>query len=98
MSTHNRCLRAKIRKMNTQFDYIKVPCKGGYITRTCYHDCITLTSPCNVEPLTPHFYIINLGYTGVYIFSYFCNIDCGYSSTHDLSFEQNIRKLSQFLL
>ena len=33
---------------------------------------ITKTSPCNEDPLTPHFYIVKLGFTGVYIFSYFC--------------------------
>ena len=42
MSNHNLCFRAKIRK-NTypctpQFHYIKVGCKGVFITRTCYHD------------------------------------------------------------
>ena len=26
-----------------------------------------ITSPCNVYPLTPHFYIVKLGFTGVYI-------------------------------
>ena len=38
-------------------------------------------SPWNKYPLTPHFYIVKLGFTGVYIFSYFLlqNIDCGYS-------------------
>ena len=42
---------------------------------------ITKTSPCNEDPLTPHFYIVKQGFTGVYIFSYlfFQNIDCGYS-------------------
>ena len=35
-----------------------------YITKTC---------PCNEHPLTPHFYIVKLGFTGVYIFSYFCS-------------------------
>ena len=30
-----------------------------------------LTFPCNLDPLTPHFYIVKLGFTGVYIFSYF---------------------------
>ena len=29
---------------------------------------ITKTSPCNEDPLTPHFYIVKLGFTGVYIF------------------------------
>ena len=30
---------------------------------------IMLTCQCNVDPLTPHFYIVKLGFTGVYIFS-----------------------------
>ena len=34
---------------------------------------ITKISPCNEDPLTPHFYIVKLGFTGVYIFSYFCS-------------------------
>ena len=34
---------------------------------------ITKTSPCNEHPLTFHFYIVKLGFTGVYIFSYFCS-------------------------
>ena len=29
---------------------------------------ITKTCPCNEDPLTPHFYIVKLGCTGVYIF------------------------------
>ena len=27
-----------------------------------------ITCPCNVHPLTPHFYMVKLGFTGVYIF------------------------------
>ena len=46
----------------------------GNITKTCQY---------NFEPLKPHFYIVKLGFIGVYIhyFSYFFlkNIDCGYS-------------------
>ena len=42
MSTHNLCFRAKIRKnvypCTPQFYYIKVGCKGSFITRTCLHD------------------------------------------------------------
>ena len=34
---------------------------------------IMITCPCNVYPLTSHFYIVKLGFTGVYIFSYFCS-------------------------
>ena len=42
---------------------------------------ITKTSPCNEDPLTPHFYIGKPGFTGLYIFFLFLlqNIDCGYS-------------------
>ena len=32
---------------------------------------IMQTCPCNVHPLTPHFYIVKLGFTGVYIFLIF---------------------------
>ena len=37
--------------------------------------------PCNVYLLKPHFYIVKLGYAGVYLFFLFLllNIDCGYS-------------------
>ena len=42
---------------------------------------ISITCPCNVYPLIPHFYIVKLVYTGVYLFFVFLlqNIDCGYS-------------------
>ena len=47
-----------------------------YITRTCLY---------NFDPLKSHFYIVKLGFTGVYIFFIFLlfffwlkNIDCGY--------------------
>ena len=42
------------------------------ITKTCLY---------NFDPLKPHFYIVKLGFTGVYIiFSFLLkNIDCGYS-------------------
>ena len=40
-----------------------------------------LTCPCNIDPLTPHFYIVKQGCAGVYIIFLFLlkNIDCGYS-------------------
>ena len=45
MSTHNLCFRAKIRKKvnpcTPQFHYIKVGCKGVFITLTCLHDAST---------------------------------------------------------
>ena len=42
---------------------------------------IRITCPCVLYPRTPHFYIVLLGFTGVYIFFLFLlkNIDCGYS-------------------
>ena len=42
------------------------------ITKTCLY---------NFDPLKPHFYIIKLGFTGVYIIFFLFlleNIDCGY--------------------
>ena len=46
MSTHNLCFRAKIRKKiypcTPQFHYIKVGCKGVFITRICLHDVINI--------------------------------------------------------
>ena len=43
-------------------------------------DRITKTYLCNFDPLKPHFYIVKLGFTGVYIIFLFLlkNIDCGY--------------------
>ena len=42
------------------------------ITKTCLY---------NIEPLKPHFYIVKLGFIGVYIIFLISaqNIDCGYS-------------------
>ena len=43
-STHNLCFGAKIRKnvypCKPQFYYIKVGCKGVFITRTCFRDVL----------------------------------------------------------
>ena len=43
-----------------------------HITKTCLY---------NFDPLKPHFYIVKLGFTGVYIIFLISaqNIDCGYS-------------------
>ena len=30
-----------------------------------------ITYPCSVDPRTRHFYIVKIGFTGVFIFSYF---------------------------
>ena len=34
---------------------------------------IMKTNPCNEHPLTPHLYIVKLGFTGVFIFFLFCS-------------------------
>ena len=46
--------------------------KQSHITKTCLY---------NIGPLKPHFYIVKLGFTGVYIIFVISaqNIDCGYS-------------------
>ena len=43
--------------------------------------CITKTYLYNIETFKPHFYIVKLGFTGVYIIFLISaqNIDCGYS-------------------
>ena len=70
---------------------------------------ITKTYLYNFDPLKPHFYIVKLGFTGVYIIFLISaqNIDCGYSleppqrggSTkyHYLCFEQKYEKYRSFL-
>ena len=63
-----------------------------FITKTCLY---------NFDPLKPHFYIVKLGFTGVYIIFLISvqSIDCGYSltSTHNLCFEQKYEKYQKFL-
>ena len=53
-------------------------CNKLYVNReivTCYPSDsavgIRITCPCDFYPLTPHFYIVKLGCTGVYIFFLF---------------------------
>ena len=72
---------------------------------------ITKTYLYNFNPLKPHFYIVKLGFTGVYIIFLILlkNIDCEYSlepprrdeavltSTHNLCFEQKYEKYQIFL-
>ena len=50
----------------------------------------------NFDPLKPHFYIVKVGFTGVYIIFLISaqNIDCGYPI---YVFEQKYEKLSEFL-
>ena len=58
----------------------------------------------NFDPLEPHFYLVKLGFAGVYIIFLISaqNIDCGYplelTSTHNLCFEQKYEKYQSFYL
>ena len=58
--------------------------------------CQSITKTClyNFDPLKPHFYIVKLGFTGVYIIFLISvqNIDCGYS------FEQKYENIRVFYL
>ena len=46
-----------------------------------WENIITKTCLYNFDPLKPHFYIVKLGFTGVYTIFHISaqNIDCGYS-------------------
>ena len=53
----------------------------------------------NSDPLKPHFYIVKLRFTGLYIISLILkNIDCGYSLELPLCFEQKYEKMSKFFI
>ena len=51
------------------------------VMHCCIYCIITETCLCNFDPLKPHFYIVKLGFTVVYISFHISaqNIDCGYS-------------------
>ena len=59
-------VRASVFTLHVQHIFLKV------IRKTC---------PCNVYPFEPHFYIVKLGFAGVYLFFLFLlqKIDCGFS-------------------
>ena len=71
---------------------------------------ITKTRLYNIDPLKPHFYIVKLGFTGVYIIFLISaqNIDCGYSlepprrgdsnEYQQSMFWAEIRKISEFFI
>ena len=63
--------------------------KIGNITKTC---------PCNVYPREPHFYIVKMGYAGVYLFFLLLlqNIDCGYSLEPPRRGDSNVYPHSMF--
>ena len=72
----------------------KAPDKG-FITKTCLY---------NFDPLKPHFYIVKLGFTGVYIIFFIsakkhrlCLVEAVLTSTHNLCFEQKYEKYQNIL-
>ena len=63
--------------------------------------CTSRKHAYNFDPLKPHFYVVKLGFTGVYIIFLISaqNIDCGYSlepPRHSLCFEQKYEKYMEF--
>ena len=60
---------------------IKIIIKIIIIVVFCSRECITKARLYNFGPIKPHFYIVKLGFTGVYIIFLISaqNIDCGYS-------------------
>ena len=82
-------------------------CKAGEKYRNTY--CITKTYLYDFDHLIPHFYLVKLGFTWVYIISLISaqNIDCGYSlepprrggsnEYHKLCFVQKFEKYLSFL-
>ena len=79
---------------------------------TSYGDLFSITKTYlyNFDPLKPHFYIVKLGFTGVYIIFVISaqNIDCEYSlnrldeavltSTNNLCLEQKYEKYQNFYM
>ena len=69
-----------------------------HITKTCLY---------KFDPLKAHFYIVKLGFTGIYFIFLILlkNIDCGFSTEpprrsneyHNLCFEQKYKKCQNFL-
>ena len=83
--------------MSSMSSYIIVPYKSTVITKTCLY---------NFDPLKPHFYIVKLGFTGVYIIFHisaqkrrlWVPVRTASSSTHNLCFEQKYEKISEFFV
>ena len=60
---------------------------------------ITKTRLYSFDPLKPHFYIVKLWLTGIYIIFLFSkNIEAVLTSTHNLCFEQEFEKYQNFYL
>ena len=92
-------------------NFVKFPLKFCLISQILVHSLWHVCTYINFDPLKPHFYIVKLGFTGVYIiFFYFCskNRDGVYSLESprrggseeypNLCFEQKDGKYQNFYL
>ena len=72
ISPYNRIMWQSIRIASAYIVKVSWVQRCSRIMKTC---------PCNEHPITPHFHIVKLGFTRVYIFFLFLllNIDRGYS-------------------
>ena len=67
-------IRKEIKRTNKIME--KVIGKFGIPNNPAHTNLLHITTPClyNIDSIKPHFYIVKLGFTGVYfIFSYFCS-------------------------
>ena len=60
------CLANQLYCNVTRFQHVKMV-HFAEVSVKMFENIITKTSPCNEDPLTPHFYIVKQGFTGVYI-------------------------------
>ena len=58
--------------------------------------CIMQTCPCDVDPLTTPFSIVKLGFTGVFIFSYFCLTEAVLTCTTIYVLSKNMKTIKTF--
>ena len=68
MENENFAFRNKEHKQKKEYMRLGFM-KSLYLQQCSFRDCITITKKClyNVDPFKPHFYIVKLGFTGVYI-------------------------------
>ena len=76
---------------------MQISCCGNIVFSNVY--IITKTYLYNYEPLKPHFYIVKLGLTGIYIIFLISAqlAEAVLTSTHNLCFEQKYEKYHSFL-
>ena len=91
LSHYGKCPKISYTKVSDKMAYAFARNSLPLGTRILWNNClknkiwakkygiITKTYLCNFDPLKPHFYIVKVGFTGVYIIISAQNIDCGYS-------------------